>query len=171
MERTRKEGRVGDLTKELLKAGLIDEKQAREAAHQKRVKRKKVGVKGLDAEEQGARRAEEERRDRAAASDRERNRREHDAGATRRTRAELKNLVKDGAVTQGTNGNRRFYFVARDGRCPFLAVNDETVRRLTARDLVIVEVPDLRVEQFVLLPRQKAERVKADAPELIRSMP
>jgi len=159
---------VGDLSKELLKAGLISEKQFKQAQHDERVKKTKVGHQGLDEEER-KRRVEHERRQASQRDkDRERVRDEQKAVEEKVTRARLKDVVKNGAVKSGVAGNRRFYFIARDGKIPFMEVNEEAARGLQFGDLAIVQIPDLKLERFVLLPRRTASQVKEIEPELVR---
>jgi hypothetical protein len=159
---------VGDLSEELLKAGLISKKQFKQAKHDERVKKTKVGHEGLEKEER-KRRGEQERREASRRDkDRKRVRGEQTAVEEKVTRARLKDVVKNGAVKSGVNGNRRFYFLTRDGKIPFLELNDEAARGLQFGDLAIVQIPDLKLERFVLLPKRTAAQVKEIEPELVR---
>jgi len=125
---------VGDLSKELLKAGLISEKQFRQSQHQERVKKTSVGHEGLEKEAkakeaEAVRQREEQRR-----RDRERVREEQRAVDAEVTRARLKDVITHGAVRSAASGNRKYYFVTPGGRIPYLEVNDQAVRALHHHD-------------------------------------
>ncbi len=157
---------MGDLSEELFKAGLISKKQLKATEHDKRVKQKNVGHKALDKEEQRKKAEHEKRRAEQQVQDRERNLDEQAALEGKVTRARLKDIIKHGAVKSG-RGNRRFYFVARDGKIPFLEVSDEIARALQYGDLAIVRIPEMKLERFVILPRKTATQVKDIDPDLV----
>ena len=144
---------MGDLSEELFKAGLISKKQMKAAEHEKRVNKKEVGHKALDREEERRKAEHAKRRAEQQARDRERNLKETAAQEGKVTRARLKDIIKNGAVKTG-RGNRKFYFVAQDGKIPYLEVNDEIVRALQYGDMAIIRVPDVKLERFVILPRK-----------------
>lgn len=159
---------MGDLTKQLLEAGLINEKQAKKAKHDKRMKRAKVGDKGLEAEERKRDEAHREKRAQRSEADRERNRAAELERLERVSRDRLRDLVRSNTIGKDVAGNRRYYFVARDNKVPFVEVSDAAVRRLQHGDLGIVEVPDQSRERFAILARNHALQVHATAPELVR---
>ncbi|MBN2489497.1 MAG: DUF2058 family protein [Planctomycetes bacterium] len=158
---------MGDLSKELLKAGLISEKQFRQTQHQERVKKTEVGHEGLDREAEAKRAADDRRREEQRRKDQARVREEQAAVQVEVTRARLKDLIRGGAVRAGASGNRKFYFVTPAGRIPYLEVNEEAARALQHGDLAIVRVPDMKLERHVLLPERLAVQVHAVAPELV----
>lgn len=159
---------MGSLKDELLKKGLADDKRARQLAHDEKARRNKLGKGAVDEER---RRAEE---DRLA---KERGRRETDRAreaertkeqAAKTARAALVQMIKDRAVTSGIRGPRRWHFVTRDRKAPFLEVSDEAGKQLEAGRLAICEIPGADPEQFVVVPGETALRVAETAPEYVR---
>lgn len=159
---------MGDLTDQLKKAGLISEKQAKQAKHKERVKHKKVGHKGADAEHQKKRKEQDARRDQKREQDRARNQQEEAVKLEKVARNQLKNLVRDGAMQVG--GNRRYYFVTQEGKIPYLEVNDGVIRKLQYGELGIVQMPDQKLERFVVLERAKTLQVREVEPDLVRCL-
>ncbi len=158
---------MSDLRDALKKAGLVDDKRARKIAHEEKARKNRLGKKGA-AEER--RRREEER------LARERARREEDRKREAARRAEeerrqrlfqLAQLIRDHALTDGVRGNRRFHFVTRDRKIPFLEVSEEIARRLEHGQAAICEVPDSVPEEFVLVDAATARRVRETAPEYV----
>ncbi len=157
---------MGDLSKELLKAGLISEKQARQTTHKERVQNKKMGHQGRQEEESRQKAAHEQRLAKQRETDHNRNKVEQQVVEEKMTRTRLKDLVKNGVAT-GTGGNRRFYLIASHGKVPYLEVNEDAIHALQRGRLGIVRIPDQKLERFVLLAREKAEQVKSVQPDLV----
>ncbi len=135
---------MGSLQEELMKARLVDKKQRKKAAHEKRVHQSKVGREGLEKEKQ-----EKERRLQAEAEakrardrqiDEERKKALEEASSGNR----LNSLIAE-ATFQGFGGARRFCYVNRSNRVPFLEVSDDAARRLTRGELAIIETEDGKV--------------------------
>ena len=160
---------MGDLSKELLKAGLISEQQARQTKHKERVSNKKMGHQEREDEDRRKKTAHDKRLDQQRDADRNRNKVEHRVVEEKMTRTRLKELVKNGGAT-GTGGNRRFYFVTSSGKVPYLEVNEDAIHSLQRGRLTIVQVPDQKLERFILMVREKAEQVKAVQPDLVLLM-
>lgn len=158
---------MGDLSEELFKAGLISEEQYRRAKAARSGGRKegRGGERRPRRPRGGGRPRGEDRREgsrRRAAED-------EAAVAEPLAREGLGEVVRAEAL-RGTGGLRRWYFVARDGRVPFLEVSDEVARRLERGEVAIVEVPDQAREEFVIVPRRLAVRIQALAPDLVRCL-
>jgi len=135
---------MGSLQEELMKARLVDKKQRKKAAHEKRVHQSKVGREGLEKEKR-----EKERRRQAEAEAKRARDRQLDAEREQAREAEgsenrLKSLITE-ATLQGFGGPRRFCYVNRSNRVPFIEVSDDAARRLTRGELAIVESEDGKV--------------------------
>jgi uncharacterized protein YaiL (DUF2058 family) len=135
---------MGSLQEELMKARLVDEKQRKKAAHEKRIHQSTVGREGLEKEQQ-----EKEHRLQAEAKakrtrdrqvDEERKKALEEASSGNR----LKSMIAD-ATLMGFGGPRRFCYVNRSNRVPFIEVNDDAARRLTRGELAIIETQDGKV--------------------------
>ncbi len=159
---------MGDIREQLRKAGLISEKQLRQAKHQERVHASEVGHKGLEAE----RRAEEERQraDAAARKEADRKRAEEQRRTEREHAAEqrIALLVRGGWIRDATAGSRRFFFVARTGRISFLDLSDAAARKLATGSAAVIETSGhVRGDHGVVTDRAAAEIAEAD-PQMIR---
>jgi len=134
---------MGSLADELMKANLVNKKQRKKAAHEKRIHQSKVGPDGLEREKQEQQQRQqakaEEKRARDQQLETERRQAREKASAGNRLHA----LVAD--TLQGTGGPRRFCYVNRRNRVPFIEVNDDIARRLTRGELAIIETEDGKV--------------------------
>lgn len=99
----------------LVKAGALNEKDARNTLREQRREDKALGRDGV-----AARRREQER-------------------AAREARARAAHTVAEHVHPGGGGGPRRWYFVTREGRVPFLEVSDECGRMLLDGKAGIVE--------------------------------
>ncbi len=158
---------MSDLRDALRKAGLVDDRRARKISHEEKARRKRLGKK--EAEEERLRR-EEDRRARERARREEDRRREaarRAAAERRQALLQLARLVRDHALASGVRGSRRFHFVTRERKVPFLEVSEETARGLEQGRIAICEVPDAAAEEFVLVDAATARRVREAAPEYV----
>jgi hypothetical protein len=151
---------MGSLRDQLVKTGLADDKRARQLAHDEKARKNKLGREGITAEQRAAeeeRRTREEARraaDRAREAERSKEAGEHEA------LARAAQLVRDHALRDGIKGPRRFHFVARDRKIPFLELSEEAAKRLEAGGAAICEVPGSSPEEFVLVTADVARRLK-----------
>lgn len=151
---------MGSLKDQLRKANLISKKKAKQLAHEQRVKRKKLGKDGLQAEQEKLEEARklEQQRARKRAKEREaalRKQREE-----REQHARLRDLVKNAYLSK-FGGPRRFFFVTRDRKVPYLEVSDDMGRRLESGRCAIVEAPSDLPDDFAIVPRDVAEKIQA----------
>lgn len=156
---------MGSLQDELMKARLVDKKQRKKAAHDQRVHQTTVGREGLVKEK-----LEKERRQQARLEEkRSRDRRIEFERQQAREAANSENrlpLLISGALLQGgTGGPRRFCYVNRLNRVPFLEVSDDIARRLTRGELAIIETEEGKVG---LVPGQAAREIAELDAEMIR---
>jgi len=80
----------------------------------------------------------------------------------------MRQLITGSNLMETGFGARRFYFVTRRGRIPFLDISDDLSFRLTNGLAAIVELPGEGQEVFSVIPRGLALRLKAVEPELVR---
>jgi uncharacterized protein len=159
---------MADIRDQLKKAGLLSEKQARQAKHQERLHATEVGFKGLQAEREA-----EEARQRAEAAARkeadrklveEKKQREQEEALTQ----QFARSLRGGWIRDATAGSRRFFFPARTGRISFLDLSDTAARQLAIGAAAIVETRGLvRGDYCVVHDRAAAEIARAE-PETIR---
>jgi uncharacterized protein len=159
---------MSDLRDQLRKAGLVSDKQVRQAKHQDRLHRQEVGHEGLqseraDAEEAFRRQQEEQRRlDREREEGRKREQAEQQRAEALRTR------VRGGWLREATSGARRFYFVVDGGRITYLDLSDGALRRLTGGSAAIVETRGAVRGEFCLVDGNAAQSLAREHPEIIR---
>ncbi|MBP7147406.1 MAG: DUF2058 family protein [Acidobacteria bacterium] len=158
---------MGSLKDELVKKGVLDDKRARQLAHEERARRNRIGQDAVAGEKQHAEQERRAREEARRAADREREARRQQEQARHEGQSRLAQVVRDHALTQGVRGPRRFHFVARDGKIPFLDVSDEIGRKLEAGGAAICEVPGSAPAQFVVLPGETARKVREDGPEYV----
>lgn len=159
---------MADIRDQLKKAGLLTEKQVRQAKHQERLHAAEVGFAGLEAERRAAeqkelaevaarreadrRRAEEERR------------RERESAASQR----LAQLVRGGWIREATAGSHRFFFVSRSGRISFLDLSDMAARRLAIGAAAIVETQGFVRGEHCVVNDRVASELSQLQPEMVR---
>lgn len=149
----------------LAKAGVVSEKQARAAQREQRKE-----VRDLGADVVAAREAQE----RAAlaaklAAEAEAKREAEAAQLARERREAVLKAIKD-AMIPGEGGQRRWFFVARDGRVPFLEVGDEAGRLLADGRAGICELPlpDGRVRHVLVGGEKNLQTIQSLDLELVR---
>lgn len=154
-------GNMGDALK---KAGLVSEKDNRRRKHTERVERKELGREGLDQRERETQRQRGERRDAKRSRDRKRERDRQQAGEAKSDQARARDLARRHAITRGLGGPRRFHFVDRDGRIPFVSVQDDLGRRIEAGEFAIVTLGG----ETLVVPRAEAETLHGLDAEAVR---
>ncbi len=152
----------GDLKDQLLRSGLVDEKQARRSEKEQRAKRRKrKGGKGGPDPDADARREEVEAQRRAKAEqDRERNRAQQAEKARRSAQAQIDDLLRSHALST-REGSVRYHFT-RDARVRHLEVTPEQQRRLGQGELAIAE----HRGRYHVVPAAILERLLERDPEL-----
>ena len=151
---------MGSLRDQLVKTGLADEKRARQLAHDEKARKNKLGREGITAEQHAAeeeRRARDETRraaDRAREAERQKEAGEHEKVAR------AAQMLRDHALRDGIKGPRRFHFVTRERKIPFLELSEDAAKRLEAGQAAICEVPGSAPEEFVVAAADVARRLK-----------
>lgn len=159
---------MGSLFDELKKAKIIDEKRAKQLAHERRVEKKsKGGDVGEDAEQ-------DKRREEFAASRKQERKQKREAERQRlaeereRERfAQLRQQVASRQLGDEAMGRRRWHFEAPDHRLPCLTVSDPIGRRLEAGELGIVCDPNYDWPRYVIVPREVALALRGVDPKLV----
>jgi uncharacterized protein YaiL (DUF2058 family) len=159
---------MSDLREQLRKAGLVSDKQVRQAKHQERIHRAEVGQQGL--QEERAQRGEEFRKEQE-----EQRRKDQLLEESRRhQRAEedrlqlLRNRIRAGWIREATGGARRFFFVAGGGRITFLDLTDQAVRRLQGGSAAIIESRGAVRGDYCVIDGQTAASLSRDQADILR---
>ena len=165
MAKKKKKKQAGGLMGELLKAGVVSEKQARGIRREHRDEVKKIkkeqGLSGNHEAEEHKRQAQlklvEEKQKREQARQKQLH--------AEQNRRRLETLLR-GRVAAG--GNRRFYFVRSDKVIDFVEADDSTVRQLGSKEAVIVQKLEPRAGDYWILPNTtKLHEIRSIAPEMV----
>jgi uncharacterized protein YaiL (DUF2058 family) len=121
---------MSDLREQLKKAGLVTDKQLRQARHQERVHASQVGREGILAERSAAierLRLEDEERKRLDREREEQKRRKQEEDAARNR---IATLIQTGWIREATAGARRYFFELPGGRVTFLDLTEQAMRQV-----------------------------------------
>ena len=157
---------MNDIRDALRKAGLVNDKDEKRYRHEERVRKKKLGREGREAErrdqeDRGQQRTEAKKQEVKQAQD------EHDR--VRRRTEERRSLLSElasQAVPNGLKGPRRFHYREPDGHLPYVGVNDDISRRLEGGELALVRHPE-PPHALLLVPRALAETLARSEPERV----
>jgi RNA recognition motif-containing protein len=83
-------------------------------------------------------------------------------------RERLREMALESSLKETGFGARRFYFVTRENRIPFLDLSDELAGRLERGLAAIVEIPGDGVDDYTVVPRAVAETMRSVDPESVR---
>jgi uncharacterized protein YaiL (DUF2058 family) len=151
---------MGDLRDAMKKAGVVSDKQVRQAKHGDRVHRKAAGAEGLAAEreQRDAAFAAEQARHRREDAEREQERQAQQEAAG--VRGRLEQLVRANDLTAQESGPRRFYFALPSAEVAFVDVSDALARRLAQGDVAILDGRGLLDRDFGLVPGKIAREIE-----------
>lgn len=149
------------------KAGLVSSKQARQSQHQERVRRKEIGHRGLESEQQErerqARLEQEQQRARDQEAERERRARLESAARS----ADLVGMVASGLVPGATAGSRQYFFTLASGQITYLELSDGAHKALQNGAAAIVESLGAVRSPFCVVTVQTAQALRQHRPELV----
>jgi hypothetical protein len=80
----------------------------------------------------------------------------------------IQKMVEEASLKETGFGARRFYFVTRDNKIPFLDLSDELTGRLEKGQAAIVELPGNDVDDYTIVPRSVARQMQSIDPESVR---
>jgi uncharacterized protein YaiL (DUF2058 family) len=83
-------------------------------------------------------------------------------------RERIRKMVEGSSLKETGFGARRFYFVTRENKIPFLDLSDELTGRLEKGQAAIVEVPGDVVVDYTIVPRAVARQMQSIDPESVR---
>lgn len=155
---------MSDLSDALKKAGLVSDKEIRQKKHGDRVKRKKLGKDGLEAERRQREEAHEAEQERKREEDREREKQVRADKASAGGQSRLVSLLKDADLSTREAGPKRFFFQLPDGRITFLDVAPGLVRRLAQGDTAILDSRELLPRDFAIVTGKVATEVERMEP-------
>jgi len=167
---------MDDLRSQLLKAGLVSEDQLRKAEKQKFKERR--GGRSTKEPSKAQREAERRRRELevAARAERERQQRKHEERERRRqanvdrerrleaAADEARKIIKASAIPLDADAPVRYSFAPSGTAVKSVQVTAAQQRKLGVGELGIAR-PHANLEQFVLVPRDAALRLRECAPE------
>lgn len=158
-----KGGSLGGLADALVKSGVASEKAARQSRRERANEDRELGRDGVEERERERKQAEQAEREAQRERDREQAAQQREAS----TGDEVLQTIQRHAET--ARGSKRWFFVARDGRIPFLEVADTAMRMLGDGHAGIVESLGAFAQEHVLVSgRQALERLEQADPEIVR---
>lgn len=158
-----------NLRDQLLKSGVINKKQKRQAEQSKRRERKQYQKGQFDdiakAQQQQAYAAKlaAER-----AANQERAAAQHAQQEARERRLQIRHIVDYWQMPEDPGGEQRWYFMTRSNTIPHLYVTESLAAQLTAGDLAIVERPDDVNRPYALVDREAAALIARIDPQCVR---
>ena len=141
------------LKDELLKAKLISKKDLSRIEHEKRVEKKQLGKDGLKEKKKNkdkelqAKQREKQEKDKQIAQEKKQQQQEKDK------KKRIEKIIEKGIVSD--NGPRKFYFIDKDNKIPFLMVSDDMSRKLTDGKAAIIQ----KNRDFFIIDRESAEKL------------
>lgn len=162
---------MADMRDALRKAGLVSEKQARQAKHEKRIHRKEVGDEGISAEQRL--KDEEFAREREAKRVRDREIEEKRAAESHAAsgRVDLTRLIQKGAVAGAIGGPKQYFFTLPGGRITFLELSDTGFKRLIGGSGVIVDTLGAVRGDYCIVDTTTAAAIQRERPQAILDWP
>ncbi len=157
---------LNNLQEQLLKSGVLSEKEAKEKAHEVRVeatkkRKRRRGKKGNDAAPEAIEeRIQEQRREKAEA-DRQRNREREEARKAQELRAQVRDLVQANTVPN-VRGSVVYHFT-HGRRVKELLVSPDLHAQLSRGELAIA----LWDDAYTLVPDAAATKIRDRIPEVI----
>ena len=159
------------LMDQMLKAGLIDEKQAKKTSHKHR-QGKKHNPPNLEAQKKEQARLEAQKQAEAQKErDRQLNKQRDEAQNARATgkdkspQEQLRISVFREGLLKNADGPKRYHFTEA-GRVEFIQVSDVVARKLEAGQAAIARKPGAG-QQYAVITQSAAEQLHETAPELL----
>lgn len=153
------------LKEELLKAKLISKKQLKQVEHEQRIERKQLGKEGLQEKEKARqqeieKKIEEQKKENQALAQKQKEER-----SEKEKSARIEEIIQLGKLDDTYHGTKKFYFIAQDGKIPWLMVNDRTAERLERGSYAIIEYPP---REFVLVHKSCADKLYSLEQNIVR---
>lgn len=157
-----------DLRDKLLKAGLVDKKQARTVKTDKRKARKRKGKHRLDqaVQQEQSERHKQRQQELARAAREEQDRRNAQA-KLRDKQEQIRNIIRRAALAKIHGEGRPFYFVGLDKRIRRLYPLPEIAEQLGSGKLAIVSLDEPGGPDYAVVDLACVRRLEALAPEVI----
>ena len=159
---------MSDLREQLRKAGLVSDKQVRQARHQERVLRKEIGHQGLEQKQAEIDLRYREELEEKRRLDRQREEARRQAQAEAEQAESLARRIRAGWMREATGGNRRFFFLAEGARITYLDLADPAIRRLQGGSAAIVESRGVARGEYCVVDGNTAASLARDHAEVIR---
>jgi uncharacterized protein YaiL (DUF2058 family) len=151
---------MADMKDALRKAGLVSQRQVRQAEHAGRVHRTDVGAEGLAAEQERRESEQQAELEHKKSSDQAR---EHELQVQREQEARharVEALLREGNLMAREGGPKRFYFTHPTGQIYFLDVSPGLARRLQMGDAAIVDAAGVLSSDFIAVPGKTAHELR-----------
>ncbi len=154
------------LKEELLKANLLNKKDLRRIEHEERVDHQKKGREGREEQVRQRQQEIEQKQEEQRQRDQQLAKQQNQERLDKAKNIRMEDLIKTAQVEE--HGPRKFYFVARDKKIPFLQITENLSDKLEKGMLAIVEYNGPNCVEFAIVQRTCAERLLEIDPEVVR---
>lgn len=158
---------------EFERAKLISKKDSRHLEHEARVERKRLGNDGVYLQEKQRQKEiqqkldEQRLRDQQIAREQAEERLEKERSREKeREKIKIEDLIKNAQFEE--YGPRKFFFVTRNKKIPYICVSDNLGEKLERGIAGIIEYPTPNGSEFAIVNRQCVERILDIDPEAVR---
>ena len=157
------------LKEQMLKAGLIDEAQAKRAEQEKREKKKKSSHKQQEQERQKARqqvaKQAEAKREQDRQREQERQAQTRQQSVEKQEGTSIRQTVFRDGLLANWQGQKRYHFEEK-GRVQFIDVSETVQQKLEQGRAAIARRPNTG-QQYEVISKNAAEILKESQPELL----
>lgn len=153
-----------DLRNKLLKAGLVDKKQARKSKTDQRRARKKKGARVVKQEQQQRQEQYQQKKEQQAVEARARQQELNQARAAEELEHQVNDLIQANTVQRWGGKGRPFYFIGQRRRVLRITPSFEVADQLVRGQLAIVTQAEQDGRDFCIIAASAAQRVEQLAP-------
>ena len=157
------------LREELLKAKLINKKQLKKIEHEERLEKKQLGREGVKQKEEKRfaeieqKLLEQRKKDKELAKEQQKEEQE------KQKISQISDIILQNRLSDKSAGNNKFYFVAANGKMPFLLLSDSVCEKLERGQAAIVE---WKIEQsnddFFIVDHDCINKLRCLSPDIVR---
>ena len=158
-----------NLRDQLLKTGIINKKQKRQAEQTKHRERKQHQKGQFDDIAQAQQKqAYEAKLEAERAANRERATAQRTQQEAKERRLQIRHIIDYWQLSEDPTGDQRWNFTTSRNTITYLYVSDPLATQLTAGDLAIVECPDEPDRPYALVDREAAALIARIDPQYVR---
>lgn len=156
---------MGNLRNQLLKAKLVKPQEVKKADREAREQRRESLIKGRDQRDVEREQRFQEKLQQQQIEDRIRAQHQRNQSQTEDVTQRINDLLATGKIV--AHGQRRFFFVLKNGLIPFMDLDDSVAKQLERGQAAIIEIPNEPLPSFIVVDQRTAKSMGELAPERI----